>query len=163
MKEIVADRKASAAKITMSRQIEIREADNPFRDAIVGLLQSENLPVEALSQPLHNFFVALCDGIVIGAVGLEKYDDCGLLRSLVVDPSYRNQQLAGRLINALEKKAVMLGIDCIYLFTETAPLYFERKHYSRISRSEVPLPLERSSEFSHICSISAIVMKKMIA
>ena len=69
----------------MERQIEIKESNNGYRQSIVALLQSENLPVEDLPATLDNFFVALDHDNVVGAVGLEKYSNCGLLRSLVVN------------------------------------------------------------------------------
>ncbi|MFI5188407.1 MAG: arsenic resistance N-acetyltransferase ArsN2 [Chitinophagales bacterium] len=146
----------------MSDQIEIRPAGRSHRNDITQLLQSENLPVEDLPPILTNFFVALDKNNVIAAVGLEQYDNCGLLRSLAVNSSYRNQNIAGRLINILEKTAFDLRIDSIYLLTETAPQYFEKKGYQKIKRGEVPEILLQSSEFGYVCSTSATVMKKQL-
>jgi amino-acid N-acetyltransferase len=125
-------------------------------------LQSEKLPVEDLPAGLDNFFIASDHDNVIGAIGLEKYNNCGLLRSLVVNKDYRNEKIAAKLVRHLEKKAKDLGVDCIYLLTETAPDYFEKKGYEKIKRDEVPAGLQSSSEFSHVCPQSAIVMKKYI-
>ena len=147
----------------MPRQIEIKEGSNGHRQSIVALLGSENLPVEDLPAILENFFVALDQGNVVGGVGLEKYGDCGLLRSLVVNKDYRNEKIAGKLVEQLEEKAKASGIDCIYLLTETAPAYFAKKGYERIKRDEVPALLKQSSEFSHVCPQSAIVMQKHIS
>lgn len=138
----------------------ITPAKNEQRQAIVALLQSEKLPVEDLPASLDNFFVALHEEDVIGAIGLEKYDNCGLLRSMVVNKAYRNKSTASQLVQALETYALQTGIDCMYLLTETAPGYFERKGYQRIQREDVPQALHASSEFSHVCPVSAIVMKK---
>ena len=137
-------------------------AGNEQRQAIVALLQSEKLPIDDIPASLENFFVALHDDEVIGAIGLEKYDNCGLLRSMVVNKAYRNKNTAAHLIQVLENHATETGIDCIYLLTETAPGYFERKGYQRIQREEVPRALHASSEFSHVCPVSAIVMKKAL-
>lgn len=146
----------------MDKQIEIKGCNNTHRQAIVTLLQSEKLPVEDLPGELDNFFIALDDDNVVGIVGLEKYNNCGLLRSLVVNKYYRNEKIAGKLVTQLEEKAQELDVDCIYLLTETAPDYFARKGYEKIKREEVPAHLLSSSEFSHVCPQSAIVMRKYI-
>ena len=147
----------------MGTQIEIKEGNNGYRQLIVTLLQSGKLPVEDLPAELDNFFIALdCNNNVVGAVGLEKYNKCGLLRSLVVNKDYRNENIAGKLIKQIEEKAKDLGVDCIYLLTETAPDYFTGKGYKKIKREEVPADLQSSAEFSHVCPQSAIVMYKYI-
>jgi len=129
---------------------------------MVALLQSENLPVEDLPATLNNFFVALDHDNVVGAVGLKNYNNCGLLRSLVVNKEYRNEKIAQKLVKQLEEKAKASRIDCIYLLTETAPDYFAKKGYEGIGRDEVPASIKQSSEFSHVCPQSAIVMQKYI-
>ncbi len=144
-------------------RIQITKADNHYRQSIVSLLQSEKLPVDDLPSQLDNFFVAIEVDKVIGAIGLEQYDNCGLLRSMVVNNEYRNQSIASRLVRELEENAQNLGIDCIYLLTESAPGYFERKGYKKVSRTDVPELIQASSEFSSVCPVSAIAMKKEIA
>ena len=146
----------------MERQIGIKESNSGNRQSIVTLLQSEKLPVEDLPADLDNFFIAVDYDNVVGAVGLEKYNNCGLLRSLVVNKDYRNEKIATKLIQHVEKKAKDLGVDCIYLLTETAPDYFTGKGYKKIKREEVPADLRSSAEFSHVCPQSAIVMQKYI-
>ncbi len=144
-------------------QIEIIKADDKLRQSIVSLLQAEKLTVEDLPSLLDNFFVAIEDNKVIGVIGLEQYDNCGLLRSMVVNNCYRNKNIASRLVNKLEEKAGSLGIESIYLLTETATAYFEKKGYEKISRTEVPKSIQASTEFSSVCPDSAIVMRKSIA
>ena len=141
-------------------QTKITKAKEQQRDTIISLLQTEKLPVEDLPTSLDNFFVALEGDNIIGSIGLEQYDNCGLLRSMVVNKEFRGKNIASGLVQALEREAIKLGIDCIYLLTETAPGYFERKGYKRVSRDEVPKSIQTSSEFSSVCPVSAIVMKK---
>jgi amino-acid N-acetyltransferase len=146
----------------MERQIKIKECNNKHRESIIALLRSENLPVEDLPADLHDFFIALDEDTVAGTVGLERYSNCGLLRSLVVDKDYRDEKLGGKLVMQLEEKAKALGVTCMYLFTETATDYFTKKGYVRVKREEVPADVKKSSEFSHVCPESAIVMQKYI-
>ena len=102
-------------------QTKITKARNEQKQAIITLLQSEKLPIEDLPPSLDNFFVAVHNGKVIGAIGLEKYDHCGLLRSMVVNKEYRNKSTASQLVRELEGYAAELGIDCMYLLQKQHP------------------------------------------
>lgn len=140
----------------------ITKANTEQRNAIIALLRLEKLPVEDLPATLDNFFVATHANQVIGAIGLEQYGRCGLLRSMVVDNAHRNKNIAATLISELEDHAAALGINDIYLLTETAAAYFQKKGYSKTERDNVPTALQASSEFSHVCPVSATVMKKQL-
>ena len=129
---------------------------------VISLLQEEKLPVSDMPDSMEHFFLAMDGMKVIGAIGVEQYERFGLLRSLVVNKEYRNQNIASSLIKALEQHARTVAIDSIYLLTETAPHYFEKKGYRIIKREEVPAPVQASSEFSHVCPQSAIVMNKKL-
>jgi len=133
-----------------------------YREIIITLLLCERLPTEDLPEPLENFRVMIDNDKPVGVVGLETHGNYGLLRSLVVRPGFRNQNIAAALIKEIEKLAVSKRLKSIFLLTETAPDYFLHKGYSRITRSEVPLDVQQSSEFSHVCPQSAIAMKKDI-
>lgn len=140
----------------------IKEANN-YRDDIVTLLSSEKLPAGDLPATLENFLVTVQDDALVGAIGIEIYGKYGLLRSLVVKPAFRNQNIAGKLIAQIETLASSKGLEAIFLLTETAPDYFSRKGYKKIARGEVPVEVLRSSEFSHACPQSAIALKKDIS
>jgi amino-acid N-acetyltransferase len=144
-------------------QANITQANEQQRTSIIALLQAEKLPVEDLPASLDNFLIATEQDSVIAAIGLEQYDNCGLLRSMVVSREHRNKNIASQLVQGLEGKAVASGIDCMYLLTETATQYFEKKGYERIGRNEVPKAIQGSSEFSSVCPVSAIVMKKPLS
>jgi amino-acid N-acetyltransferase len=130
--------------------------------AIAAILSAEKLPVDDLPETLDNFLAATENGLTIGVVGLEIYGVYGLLRSLVVLPEYRGKGIAGKLIKHLESLAARSGLKALYLLTETAPEYFAGKGFQKITRAEVPDEVKQSTEFSHVCPVSAIVMKKSI-
>jgi len=140
----------------------INQAKN-CREDIITLLSSEKLPAGDLPATLENFLMAVQDDELIGVIGLEIYGNYSLLRSLVVKPAFRNQNIAGKLIAQIETLAVSKGLKAIFLLTETATDYFARKGYEKISRNDVPEEVQQSSEFSHVCPQSAIVMKKDIS
>jgi amino-acid N-acetyltransferase len=138
----------------------IIKATEQSRNEIINLLKSNNLPAGDLPEKLDEFYTAMDGQRIVGLIGMERYSHYGLLRSMVVHPDYRNKQIAKKLVQLLEQKAASSGIITMYLLTETAEKYFSRNNYQLITRKEVPEPLFRSSEFSHVCPVSATVMKK---
>ena len=146
----------------MQNKIEIKKGDNRYRQSIVTMLQSEKLPVEDLPADLGNFLVAWNNDHVVATVGFEQYENSALLRSLVVGADYRNQHIADSLIRQLERNAADSGIRNIYLLTETAVSYFEKKGYEKISRESFPDTIKQSSEFKYTCPKTAVAMKKQI-
>ena len=142
--------------------MQILKATEQSRNEIESLLRSQNLPAEDLPDLLSDFYTAIDEGKVIALIGMERYGHYGLLRSMVVHQAYRNRGVADQLVRLLEESATDAGITTMYLLTETADKYFTRKGYDTISRNEVPAELMRSSEFSHVCPVSATVMKKDI-
>lgn len=139
--------------------MEITEAIN-YKDGVIALLSSENLPIDDLPATLKNFLITTENEELIGVVGLETYGKYGLLRSLAVRSDYRNRSIAGKLVEQIENVATAEGLKAIFLLTETAPDYFSRKGYHIVSRTEIPREVQQSSEFSHVCPQSAIAMKK---
>jgi amino-acid N-acetyltransferase len=140
----------------------ITEASPPMRTEIIALLQSQQLPVEDLPSQLSDFFVAQEDGKMIGLIGMEQYGEYGLLRSMVVHPDFRNQQIAAALVDILEQRATAAGIKALYLLTETAAIYFSKKGFTTVQREAVPDAVKVSTEFSHVCPVSATVMVKQL-
>ncbi|MCS3795661.1 arsenic resistance N-acetyltransferase ArsN2 [Niastella sp. OAS944] len=142
--------------------MKIIQANQSYRYAIIELLKTEKLPVDDLPGNLDHFFVAIINDVVVGAIGLEHYPPLGLLRSMIVHKDYRNQKIAAALVQALEKHATGLNVHSIYLLTETASTWFDTKNYQRVERTEVPDAIKQSTEFSSVCPVSAIVMKKSL-
>ena len=140
--------------------VEITRAENIHEQEIMNLLQSNNLPLPDLVS--SDFFIAMENKQVIGVIGLERYGNDGLLRSMVVSAGHRGKGVAAELVRVLEQYAYEKKLGAIYLLTETAPFYFEQKGYSKINRQEVPQLLLTASEFTHLCPVSAIVMKKLV-
>jgi amino-acid N-acetyltransferase len=139
----------------------ITQAKN-YREDIISLLSSEKQPAGDLPAILENFLIAVQDDELIGVIGLEIYGNYGLLRSLAVKPAFRYQSIASKLIAQIEALTVSKGLKAVFLLTETAADYFSRKGYEKITRNDVPKEVQQSSEFSHVCPQSAIVMKKEI-
>jgi amino-acid N-acetyltransferase len=101
-------------------------------------------------------------GHPIGAIGLERRDAIGLLRSLVVAPGRRRQGLARALIGTLERYAHESGITELVLLTETAEPFFRRLGYTVIDRDQAPVAITSSAEFRTLCPTTAVCMTKRL-
>jgi amino-acid N-acetyltransferase len=58
---------------------------------ILALLKKCDLPTEGLADHLPTVLVARNDKQIVGTLGLELYQECALLRSVAVDPSFRER------------------------------------------------------------------------
>lgn len=139
-----------------------RTADSNDFKTVTTLLQSENLPIEDIVRELPHFFVIEDGNNVIAVGGLEVYGNDGLVRSMIVDPNYRNRSLAAILLNKLQEYAAEQGITALYLITTTAREYFAKKGFKAIAREEVSSSLASSREFSTLCPSTATVMMRKL-
>ena len=112
--------------MTVAVEPVVHLSTNADRPAVRSLLAEARLPVEDLDlSPELTFWVVRDDARrPIGAIGLERHGDVGLLRSLVVAPDRRRHGLGRTLVATLEKQAVAGGIAQLVLLTETAEAFF---------------------------------------
>ncbi|TSD66809.1 GNAT family N-acetyltransferase [Inquilinus sp. KBS0705] len=138
------------------------EKADQHKAEVIALLETQKLPAADLPALLDNFTVAVDHDGLKGVIGLEIYGSYGLLRSLAVDEKHRDKGIASGLLQQLETDAAQKGLKAIYLLTETAQSYFERKGYEHVARMDIAEAVKASSEFSHVCPQSAIAMVKYI-
>jgi amino-acid N-acetyltransferase len=139
----------------------VRDATREDYGAIRALLVSAGLPVEDLdTAPGLRFWVAEESGEIAGAIGLEARGRAGLLRSLAVAPSYRQQGLGSALVEALEREAPADGVAELVLLTQTAAEFFNRRGFEVVDRSTVPEEIRQCAEFRTLCPASALCMVK---
>ena len=101
----------------------------------MALLESAGLPATDITRGgLQDFIVALDAGEIIGAAGLERHGEHGLLRSLVVAPDWRGHGLGAALVEAVEAKARLQGVRSLSLLTGTAAPFFAVRGYAAITR-----------------------------
>ncbi|GAB4181269.1 MAG: hypothetical protein Kow00108_17920 [Calditrichia bacterium] len=144
------------------KEVKIERADKEDLKIIEQILKNNSLPVDDIFDDHIRFYLAKIGDTVVGTVGLEKYGKLGLLRSLAVHDDYKNQHIGSQLVKYLEEESRKEGIKTLYLLTTNANRYFERFHFSSVSRLSVPESLQHSRQFAEICPTSSIVMKKDI-
>jgi amino-acid N-acetyltransferase len=110
----------------------------------------------------HYFVVREDDGRVVGVAGLEVHGEDGLVRSVAVDPTYRSQGLAARLVAAVVERAALLKLRDLYLLTTTASGYFARHGFAECPREGAPAAIGASWEFRTGCPATAVFMKRPV-
>jgi amino-acid N-acetyltransferase len=146
----------------MRNDIKIEVFRRKDERGVFRLLSQAELPVKDLADDkFKNFLIARAkDGSVVGAIGVETYQDVGLLRSLVVHPSHREKGLGKQLVYELEPFAKSKGIKTVFLLTITAADFFKKLGYEVIQRTHVPESISKTEEFKNICPVSAVCLFK---
>ncbi|HYG37908.1 MAG TPA: arsenic resistance N-acetyltransferase ArsN2 [Cytophagales bacterium] len=145
---------------TTSHQVEkARESD---LTALKILLSSVNLPTSDLPSPLNNFLVIKEEKKVMGSIGIEVLGKYALLRSLAVDLNHRSLGLGQKLYKSAIKLAKNAGIEEIFLITNTADQYFEKRGFAEIERESAPQEIKNTAQFTGVCPSTATVMRLII-
>jgi amino-acid N-acetyltransferase len=133
------------------------EDENGF-EAFRELLRASNLPADDLDFS-KDLLVGYFEGnVLVGTGGLEVYGQYGLLRSLSVKFGIRGKSVGTNITEYLIDEAKGKKLKAIYLLTETASGFFQKRGFRQISRNDVPEELKASSEFSHVCPDGAAAM-----
>jgi N-acetylglutamate synthase-like GNAT family acetyltransferase len=142
--------------------MKIRNAAKPDLPAVEQLLKANKLPLDGVRDNFDSFVVAVEGDMVVGVVGLEKFDSAALLRSAVVQAEARGGGVGRQLVEQILERAEQSGIDEVYLLTTTAQDYFPRFGFSRTTRASVPEAVKASAEFRGACPDTAVVMERRI-
>jgi amino-acid N-acetyltransferase len=132
----------------------------PARAADLGILQalleSASLPLEGLGDQFPNgYVIARASGELVGAAGLERYANVGLLRSVAVATAARGSGIGRQLVQDRLRAARSSEIQRVFLLTTTAAGYFEKLGFVSAARNQVPKELAASPEFARACPASA--------
>jgi amino-acid N-acetyltransferase len=139
----------------------IRRGQAADMPAIATLLESAGLPTADLSSAADfQTWVLEAHGELVAAIGLERFGDEALLRSLVVAPEHRKRGLGQELIARVERDARAQGITRLILLTETAEAFFRARGYAVTDRRQVTHAVKQSAEFRSLCPVSAVCMSK---
>jgi amino-acid N-acetyltransferase len=136
----------------------IRDSRPDDLAAVSDLLAAAGLPLAGVRESFGEFVVAESGGRRVGAAGLERHGDVGLLRSVVVAPSHRGTGLGASLTERILARARQQRLKSVYLLTTTAADFFPRLGFGRIERTELPAALNASEELRGACPDTAIVM-----
>ncbi len=102
------------------RNIIVRRGQLSDIDQMAQLILAGNLPPMFIEPFLGGFAVAVCDEIVVACGGVELYEDCAFIRSIVADEKVRGLGLGRVISELLIEDARMAGARDCYLFTMDA-------------------------------------------
>jgi len=129
------------------------------REPIIGLLKKCRLPNDDIgSLNLDHFILAKNEHQIVGVIGLEICGPSGLIRSMAVEPQQRGKGIARALYLKLIGHAKELGIQNLYLLTNTAESFFKQQGFNKIERGKLPNAIQATREFQSLCPESAIAM-----
>ena len=118
------------------------------------------MPIDDIQESKVQLFVLKIDNHIIGVIGLEQYKEVALLRSLAVQDRYKNQKIGRNLIGYLLRYCNDYKVQQLYLLTATAEKYFEKFNFYKVQRENIPDRIKNTKEFSSICPVTAVVMRK---
>ncbi|MHA2175823.1 MAG: arsenic resistance N-acetyltransferase ArsN2 [Candidatus Hodarchaeales archaeon] len=135
---------------------------NEDLEEVYLLLKQVDLPIEGVKEHFTDFFIIRDDKKIAGCVGIEIYEDVGLLRSVAVHPSFQGKGLGQQMVGKMETYSAEQGLHTIYLLTDTAEKFFLKLGYEYISREETDERIKQSVEFTTLCPSSPVMRKSLI-
>lgn len=130
--------------------------------SVLALLRDADLPETGVTETFRNFVVVRDDETVVAAAGLEVQGEDGLLRSVVVDPAFRGQGLAGLLVAGVVELAAHLKLRALYLLTTAARAFFLKHGFADCPREDAPPAIRESWEFRDGCPQTSAFMKRSL-
>jgi amino-acid N-acetyltransferase len=125
--------------------------------SVLALLKEVGLPPEGVAENFAHFLIARDGPRLVGCVGLERYGEVALLRSLAVAPERQRGGLGGRLTARLLEDASSGGVREVVLLTTGAADFFARRFgFTRAERAQFDEVFAASPEW-HLprCSSAA--------
>jgi amino-acid N-acetyltransferase len=142
--------------------VELRTARAADLPKVLDLLGTARLPTAGVAEAFSHFLVAESEHVLVGAAGLEIYGASALLRSVVVEDSWRRSGVGRRLIEKALDEAKRRGIDDVFLLTTTAEHYFPRFGFACVTRDSAAADVQASVEFQGACPSTAVLMRKRL-
>lgn len=143
----------------MLSDFRLRTALNYDCPQIIALLERCRLSSAGIVSVIESFFVALLGGRIIGCAAAEPHGEVTLIRSVAVDPLFRNRGIASLLVEATLMRARGMEARYVFLFSSRAPAFFCRWGFSLYPSKNVPTALRASPAFNIAKEISALCMR----
>ena len=138
--------------------------EDPPRADVLRLLRAAALPTADVGARADQKFFGIREtddrGTWLGVVGVERYGNEALLRSLAVSPAARKRGLGAKLVAAVELLARARRYRRVVLLTTDAQAYFSRLGYQPVERQTLSKALAASTQLTSLCPTTATVMAK---
>ena len=103
----------------------------------------------ALEQDIGNFILNIRDGMIIGCIAIERYQQEQLaeIYSVAIHPDYRQEGRAERLLEESEKRAIKTGITTLFALTTQAKHWFLERGFELADKQD--LPETKKNQYNH--------------
>jgi amino-acid N-acetyltransferase len=145
-------------------EFKIRAAREADLASVQDLLSAASLPLDGVTDFFPaNYAVGEQGATIVGAIGVERYGEYGLIRSAVVADGARGTGIGSELTRERLEWGKAQGLLDLYLLTTTAAPFFEKLGFAPVDRTVVPPEVAAAPEFTSICPSSAVVMRKPLS
>ena len=124
---------------------------------VVELISSAELPAAFVAEFLGGFVVAERDGAVIACGGVEVYETCAVIRSVVVDPQAQGGGIGREIARRLMDSARAAGATDLYLFTAQAHPFWQRLGFEDVTFEEWKEPARANWQYQFLSQNREIV------
>ncbi|SHE97375.1 amino-acid N-acetyltransferase [Seinonella peptonophila] len=138
----------------------VRRAVATDMKTIEQLLTEASLPAVETGNGRQHFFVVEEpeQRLVVGTIGMEIYEKCGLLRSFVMDRQLWNAEIGIQCIEILIQYARQLELASIYLVTQAAEGFFQQLGFAPISVDKLPIEIQESTPVQKMEQSSSVMV-----
>ena len=126
------------------------------------LLRACDLRDEDVGEAGQQFLVARSQGRLAGCIGLELHGPDALLRSFAVSPAWRRQGLGAALHERAVEEARALGVQRLFLLTNTVRERAARSGFEDVPREAVPASIREGAQFGLLCPATSACMQLRI-
>jgi len=134
----------------------IRKANQEDLGNLQAFLARANLGTDGLTAETVDYFLLLEneDGTIRGSLGMEAFEEHGMLRSLVVSPGQADKEifmLFDQMVNLAKEK----GMKSLFLATNksVALPFFELMGFQKIEREVLPTEFSTSEHIRHVLNV----------
>ncbi|PLS07933.1 GNAT family N-acetyltransferase [Neobacillus cucumis] len=134
----------------------IRKANQEDLGKLREFLTRANLGTDGLNEVTVEYFLLLenLEGTIRGSLGLEVFNESGMLRSLVVSPGQADKEIF-ILFEQMVKLAKEKGMKNLFLATNksVALPFFELMGFQKTERESLPTEFNNSEHIRHVLNV----------
>ncbi|WER50286.1 GNAT family N-acetyltransferase [Cupriavidus sp. WKF15] len=143
----------------MLTDVVVRSALRSDWHHIAALLEQCGLPTSDTYELIEDFQVAIYEDRIVGCAAAEYRGSHVLIRSVAVEPAYRENGIATRPVEILLMRARGTEAHDAYIFSTVAPAYFARWGFSLVATEEVPHEVKLLPAVQRAALTSALCMR----
>lgn len=126
---------------------------------IKALLAACRLPTDDIRHDA-SFVVARAGAELCGTAGIEAFGAAALLRSVAVQPAWRERGIAHALCEEVLRRAKAQRVRRVFLLTTDAQRFFQGLEFAVLPRDSLPAEIRSTAQFRELCPQTAVAMAR---